>query len=129
MPSEKYYKTLLLIAEEEIIAAERLSGFHKPQIEIVCYLCHQCVEKSLKAFLDYHEVNFKHIRDLVEINLDCQTIDISFNRFDVACYMLSEYYFKTRYSRNLVLIEKDMTDAIDYAKKVLNFVKEMIIEG
>ena len=43
--------------------------------DTICYHCHQTVEKYLKAFLVWHEIDFKKVHDLVYLQRLCAGID------------------------------------------------------
>lgn len=57
-------------AEVDLAAAPPLTGdaaFH----------CQQAAEKTLKAFLAWHDVPFRKTHDLAEIGLQCLAVDVS----------------------------------------------------
>ena len=118
------YSELVFIAEEDLESAKILANHYKPKIEIACYHCQQSVEKALKAFLSYHNVKFRYIHDLEDLCNDCQKIDMSFSTLQKECKMLNKYVTQTRYSRNYLLTEHQMNQAIKFAEKILNIVKE-----
>jgi len=111
-------------AEGDLEVAKHITTMHKPKYEISCYHCQQCAEKALKAFLIFHFVQPKFIHDLVVLCSDCQEIDNSFANLDESCYVLNQYITNTRYPSSTELNEGDMEQAIDFAEKVLTFVKE-----
>ena len=124
---EDEYSELMFIAEDDLESAKILAKHYKPKIEISCYHCQQSAEKSLKAFLSFHNVNFKFIHDLEYLCKDCQVIDLDFSLLLNECKTLNKYITQTRYKRSYMLTEYQMNQAIQYAEKILNFVKEKTI--
>ena len=121
------YSELIYIAGEDLESAKILANHYKPQIEVSCYHCQQCVEKVLKAFLSFHNVKFRYIHNLKELCRDCQNIDASFSIFQKECEVLTKYITETRYSRQIQLTEHEMKQAILSAEKILDFVKKKTI--
>ena len=124
MVFENEHSELLAIAEDDLESAKILAEHYKPKIEISCYHCHQSTEKALKAFLSYSGIKFRFIHNLNDLNKDCQKIDKSFSRINLDCKTLNKYFSETRYIKHLQFTEYDMKQAIKYAEKILNFVKE-----
>ena len=124
MPTHEVFSEWIRFAEGDLEVAKHITTMHKPNVEISCYHCQQCAEKALKAFLIFHLVQPKFIRDLVVLCNDCQEIDTSFANLDEYCYVLSQYITNTRYPGPAELNEADMKQAIDFAEKTLTFVKE-----
>jgi len=60
-------------AAEDLASAHVLIGSdHFPG---ALFFCQQAAEKSLKAFLTWHERTFRRTHDLEELGKDCQAID------------------------------------------------------
>ena len=123
MPNNEIYSDLMYIAEDELESAKILANHHRPKIEISTNLCQLCAEKSLKAFLAFHNVKFKYIHNLLIINNDCQKIDSSFKTILNECRYLNKFVSNNRYEKHLTISESDMQIAIKFAEKILNFVK------
>jgi HEPN domain-containing protein len=116
----------IMIAEDDLESAKILANYHRPKIEIACFLSQQCAEKALKAFLIFSGAKHKYIHDLKVLCVDCQAIDKSFTTLKKQCNELTDYYTDTRYGRARELFEHDMKKAIQYAEEVLVFVKDRI---
>lgn len=56
-------------AENDLKAAERLLEDENPLTDIICFHCQQAIEKYLKAFLTFHEIEVKRTHD-IELLLD-----------------------------------------------------------
>jgi HEPN domain-containing protein len=54
-------------ARNDLQAAERLAGGQPPLLGSALFHCQQVVEKSLKAFLTWHDLRFRRTHDLNEL--------------------------------------------------------------
>ena len=59
--------------------------------------CQQAVEKALKAFLAWHDHPFRRTHDLVELGVQCSTIDAGLESLLRRAAPLAEYAWKFRY--------------------------------
>lgn len=62
-----------------------------------CYLSQQIVEKSLKAFLAYHNKTPPKIHQLDSLLNLCSKINHEFDQFLDTVVQLNDYYMETRY--------------------------------
>jgi HEPN domain-containing protein len=95
-------------------------------IEIICFHCQQCVEKSLKAFLLSHEVCFPKTNDVLLLQTLCVNVDEKFNEFDLSDF--SRYGLEILYEDVLLSME-DAEKALETAGKVLDYVKSLLNDG
>jgi len=104
-------------------AAEYLAdNMHPVPDEIVCNLCQQAVEKYLKCFLFYSDIDFPKIHDLsVLINL-CIDISPDFSQFIRKCIFLNKYGVMPKYPNDLQINDDDVKISIKFAKDIQNFV-------
>ena len=123
MPTDEIFSEWIRFAEGDLDVARHITTMNKPNIEISCYHCQQCSEKALKAFLIFHTVQPKFIHDLVILCSDCQEIDPSFAVLNDYCYVLNQHITTTRYPSPVELNEMDMEKSIEFAEKILDFVK------
>ena len=126
MSYNEYFKVLFLIAEEELRAANILAEQHNPTIEIICCLCHQSAEKTLKAFIHFHRGDFDFTHNLVDLCDGCKALDNSFSVLIKECHILNPYIREVKYDRQFMVNEFDMKRAIQCATKILEFVREKI---
>ena len=82
------------------------------------------MEKSLKAFLSFRNIKFRFIHNLNDLNKDCQNIDKAFSMLNLDCKTLNKYFSETRYIKHLQFTEYEMKQAIKYAEKIFEFVKD-----
>ena len=124
MPTNEIYTEWIKYAEGDLDVAKHITTMSKPNIEISCYHCQQCAEKALKAFLIFNNTKPKYIHDLVILCNDCQAIEDAFTELTDYCYVLNQHITHTRYPSPVELNEEDMKQSLDFAEKILVFVKE-----
>jgi HEPN domain-containing protein len=61
------------------------------------FFCQQTAEKSLKAFLTWHERTLRRTHDVEELGKDCQAIDRTLAVLLEEADVLSDYAWKLRY--------------------------------
>ena len=61
------------------------------------YHCQQSAEKSLKAFLTWHDRPFRKTHNLKELGESCTLIDASLERIAEEAHILTDYAWKMRY--------------------------------
>jgi HEPN domain-containing protein len=81
-------------ADEDLASAHVLIGAY--HFSGALFFCRQAAEKSLKAFLTWHERTFRRTHDLEELGKDCLAIDATPALIDEAD-VLSDYAWKLRY--------------------------------
>ena len=120
--SPKLEKVSVLVrkANLDYITAEKLIGDDDCDLycDIISFHCQQCMEKYLKAFLMYNEVNFPKSHDLrLLVNL-CVKADSDFEKFDVAEF--SHFGVSIRYD--------DIVSTIDITQRAFKIAK-IIMDG
>jgi len=79
-------------ASNDLYAAVHLfETMHNKPLEIICYHCQQAVEKAIKGFLIYHDVEPPYIHDLEKLRLMCEEHDASFAMLSEPCRKLTAY--------------------------------------
>ncbi len=82
-------------AAEDLASAQVLIGSN--HFAGALFFCQQAAEKSLKAFLTWHERTFRRTHDLEELGKDCQAIDGTLAALLEEADVLSDYAWKLRY--------------------------------
>jgi HEPN domain-containing protein len=114
-------------AQDDLLASQRLFNDHHPkQVYIICYLCQQCAEKSLKAYLVFKDYDFPFIHDLGELCGLCSEFDSSFGELMSDCLIMTPYATKTRYPNEIEIDEQDAKSALQKAERILTFVDSLI---
>lgn len=119
----------MLKARHDLLSAERLYSGDPALLDTAAYHCQQTMEKTLKAYLTYHEIPFQKIHHLAVLVTQCTDVDPSFDQlFDIAD-MLTPYAVLFRYPGDVLEPEiEDVEEAISAAKYVWRFVAGKIPE-
>ena len=103
-----YLKTWLFRANEDIAVIEKLFE-SEPELyaSTICFHAQQAVEKFLKAFLVFHNIDFPKTHDLDYLLLECKKIDTK--NFDIDLGSLTDFGVSIRYPDDFYLPDKDET--------------------
>lgn len=82
-------------ADEDLASARVL--IDSGRVANALFFCQQAAEKSLKAFLTWHEQAFRRTHDLEELGEECRRIDGSLAALLEQADVLSDYAWKLRY--------------------------------
>ena len=110
-------------AEADYQNAQTIAKRRKdPTPKSVCWLCQQCAEKYLKAFLIRHSRKFPFRHDLVELNNTCHQVDTDFRLIVGDLEELNAYGPAFRYPGSTATAE-DARSALKAVKRVREFVR------
>jgi HEPN domain-containing protein len=103
-----YLKNWLFRANEDILVIENLfeSGSEMFSSSI-CFHAQQAVEKFLKAFLVYHDIDFPKTHDLDFLLLECKKINDKI--FDIDLGSLTDFGVSVRYPDDFYIPDKEQT--------------------
>jgi HEPN domain-containing protein len=76
------------------------------------FFCQQAAEKSLKAFLTWHERTFRRTHDMEELGEGCQAIDGTLAALLEEADVLSDYAWKLRYPGAPYTPEREEAEAM-----------------
>ncbi len=108
------------IAEHELTA-------EPPFVEDVLFHCQQTVEKTLKAFLAWHDRAIRKTHDLVELGRECSEIDGPLEPLLRRAAPLTEYAWKFRYPGGEVEPTlEEARGALDLARQVYGSITERL---
>jgi HEPN domain-containing protein len=111
-------------AEEDVKVAELTLRASPALLGSSAYHSQQAAEKAFKAFLAAHQVRFRLVHDLVELQGQCQRVDHDFARFASAAQTLTPYATQFRYPGGpLAPSSADAEDAFQLGKEVVSFVR------
>jgi HEPN domain-containing protein len=116
----------LSFAETDLGSAEYLQGRRPLPVEVICYLCQQSAEKSLKGFLALRGIQPPRIHKLDELCRLCKDYLADFQDILMPCNLLNRYGVQPRYPREITIEPEDMAEALKYAKTILDFVKPLL---
>jgi len=109
-----------------IAAFHMLSVVYPKQIEISCYHSQQAVEKAMKAFLLYHDVEAPYTHDLALLCQLCSERNEAFSRYLEDCAILTQYATRTRYPDDIVITEDEADVALKKACEIYSFIYNSI---
>lgn len=93
--------------------------------DAICFHCQQAVEKYLKAYLIFHNVEFGKTHNLEYLLELCSKCDQDFRKIDVG--NLSFYAIEIRYPDDFYIpTVKEAIESIQIAKQVKSFVLKKI---
>ena len=110
------------VAEMDLASAMYLQNMNPVPVEVICYHCQQCAEKSLKGYLAFHSEVIRKTHDLVLLNKLCQEHDREFRNIENECLNLTDYGVQIRYPFPLEVDGSDLTFALQNASRIKDFV-------
>ncbi|MDP1622989.1 MAG: HEPN domain-containing protein [Bacteroidales bacterium] len=127
MPSNELVQSWLVKAAHDLETA-KIVALHLPAYDdMIAFHCQQAIEKSLKGYLVYLDIEFKPVHDLgYLLNLAAtkdQSIDSYFEEVDE----ISRYAVQIRYPDALIKLTKSQVKrATDTADLMYQLVKEKV---
>jgi HEPN domain-containing protein len=97
-------------AAEDLASAGDLAG--TGHFGNALFFCQQAAEKSLKAFLTWHERVFRRTHDLEELGEACRAIDGTLAALVEQADVLSDYAWKLRYPGAAYTPEREEAEAM-----------------
>jgi len=125
MNEEKFaeVRNWLIKSQHDLGSARRLMEGDEPYLDTAVYHCQQAAEKSLKAFLTYHDVPFERIHDLSALLELCIAVEPSFERWRDIAEELSPYAVRFRYPSDVLEPERGEAEhALQQAKPFVDFI-------
>lgn len=93
-------------------------------LDVACFHCQQAAEKSLKAFLIAHQVNFPLTHDLGRLVPRCAQIEPAFQAFLNDAASLNPYAVEMRYDAEFWPSATEVQEQLDKSKAINQFVLE-----
>lgn len=94
-----------------------------------CFLSQQCMEKALKAYLIARVGKHPYTHKLVDLLVECQSVQPPFSQFLPQCTVVDQFYVPTRYPDAIpgglpggLPGKADANEAMSAAEEVLSFV-------
>lgn len=123
---EEYIRNWLYRAREDMAVMESLvnSGIES-FTSTICFHAQQAVEKYLKSFLIYHDVDFPRTHDVDFLLMECQRIDRDRFKFDFKS--LTEFGVSARYPDDFYVPGvKETQEYCEIAVQVKNRVEKLL---
>jgi HEPN domain-containing protein len=106
-------------AGDDLRCAEIDLAADPPAVEDALFHCQQAVEKSLKAFLTWHDRPFRKTHDLSEIGRECTAVDPTLEDLCRSASGLTYYATAFRYPGDVEVIPRtEADDALALARSV-----------
>ena len=123
----KIVKEWIAKAEQDYAASKALIRRRSLSVyDVICFHCHQCIEKYLKAFLTLKGVRFPRSHDLVLLENLAVQIDGSFELIKDLIKPLNDYAVQYRYPGELAH-KSDAKHAIKIMERAREFIRERIL--
>jgi len=122
----EYIRNWLFRANEDIAVIQSLSSTNiEFYTSTICFHSQQAVEKFLKAFLIYKDIDFPKTHDLDFLLLECQKIDNSFVEIDLKS--LTDFGVSIRYPDDFYVPGvKETKEYIEIAVEIKNLIERII---
>jgi len=111
-------KEWIRFADNDLYSAKTLNESVRRPYEIICYLCAQSVEKYLKGYLIYNDIEPKKTHDLSFLNSICMEKDKNFENIQAICDFLTTFATNTRYPHKYEITENDAEFSIKAVEKI-----------
>lgn len=113
------------IAEEDYWAACTALAAKPPKLSVAGFATQQMAEKYLKAYLEYHGVEFPRTHDLRMLVVACSVLDGSFSTLTTAASSLDEVGITPRYPPVRLTLTK-ASDGLAQAEAIREFVRSRL---
>ena len=111
-------------------SAKKLVEGDEKYLDTAVYHCQQAVEKILKSFFIYKDIQFEKVHSIVYLVSKCAKIEKSFEKWYEAAEVLTPYATAFRYPGDYFEPEiEDVDEAIRYAKEIINFVISIYLKN
>ncbi|NIO85679.1 MAG: HEPN domain-containing protein [Candidatus Aminicenantes bacterium] len=119
-------KNWILKANNDLKTGKDEMETDEPATDTICFHMQQCVEKYLKGYLVFHEVDFRKTHDIAELIELCKSVSEKFEElYSMDADSLTVYAAEIRYPDDFYMPTLEETrDCIDIAVKAMEFVKE-----
>jgi HEPN domain-containing protein len=116
----------LRFARDDFETAEYLLGMQPRKIEIICYHCQQCAEKSLKAVFALFDEEIPRSHDFRTLLKTCECHFPSVNSLIDILPKLQPYAVAVRYPYEIQIAAGDEERAIENARLVISTIETAI---
>jgi len=123
----KLAKEWIIKAGNDLEGAEIIYREEGPS-DLLCFHCHQAVEKHLKAFLVFKNLHFEKIHNLWNLAKLCSKEDKDFLNFEENFKTLDAYYVESRYPSEVKSYSRgECKDVLNVARNLSKFILDKII--
>lgn len=119
-------KNWLEKARRDLVTAKNGLEYSEYFTDIICFHAQQAVEKYIKAYLIFHEIDFPKTHSIADLLLLAAQKDEAFLSMIDEANILTPYAIEIRYGESDPPSFEDATSAIDIAEQLRNFVFEKL---
>ncbi|MDR3232787.1 MAG: HEPN domain-containing protein [Planctomycetaceae bacterium] len=117
-------------AKSDLHCARVMSNGEQPEWYIACFHCQQAMEKALKAYLVFKDIEPPKIHNLSRLCRMCTEHDKSFAAIFEVCANMSLYLADVRYPDNELCVgETEVKSALENAQAVFDFCRSKTGSG
>jgi len=119
----------LIKSQHDLGSARRLMEGEEAYLDTAVYHCQQAVEKALKAFLTYHDIEFEKTHDLTELLEVGVAIEPAFEPWRWVAEELTPYAVQFRYPTDVLEPEQSEAEAaLEHAQSFTEFISGLLPE-
>ena len=108
------------------LACHAFHNMHPKPLELICYHCHQALEKALKAILIQNGEDPPKTHDLRMLCKRCMEYEESIAELAPTCNLLTSYGVQPKYPHDMEITEDDTALALRRADTALSFCNDLI---
>jgi HEPN domain-containing protein len=112
-------------AEGDYRVAARESAAPDAVCDAVCFHCHQCVEKYLKAVLIEHDVDFEKIHDLEALMYVCKPFTPGLEKHREGLIWLTQFSVRVRYP-GFRARKSDAKKALSITRQLRSLIRDLL---
>jgi HEPN domain-containing protein len=114
-------------ARRDLLSAKRLTRGNDPYLDTAIYHCQQCIEKSVKGWLVYHDQSFEKTHDIRLLVTLASEVEPKFTEWFDAAEQVSPYATAYRYPGELLEpTEEEFQQAFKSAGQFYNFICSLL---
>jgi len=117
-------KNWLMKADNDLKVANNEINMDEPVTDVICFHAQQCVEKYLKAYLVFNDIEFRKTHNIAELIELCKEKDPEFSElYRLRIQELTAYATELRYPEYFYIPSlEEAKEAINMAERVKDFV-------
>jgi HEPN domain-containing protein len=128
MPASELIRSWLLKAAHDMETAKIVATQLPDYDDVIAFHCQQAIEKSLKGYLVYLDIEFKPVHDLGYLLNLTVTKDNSMDLYFEDVDRISRYAVQIRYPDTMIRLTKfQIEEAIKIASHMFGLIREKII--
>lgn len=128
MPADDIIQGWLFKAEHDLETAKIVASQLPDFDDTIAFHCQQAIEKSLKGYLVYLDVEFKPVHDLAYLLNLVGTKDESLDHHYDQVVRISRFAVQIRYPDQVIKLSKEqIQEAIELADILFNFVQSKVL--